>query len=109
MTSATCITPDLFDIYPRSWLEGTPDYPCAQTRDLRPLPGGYGTGSSTLKHWISEHMQADHHAGEMHFPPAWGDPPLAQSLDYRPLPFHYGYGSSTLADWISDQASSHTG
>jgi len=38
--------------YPAEW--GPP--PVAQTRDLVPLPGGYGMGSSTLARWIGQHM-----------------------------------------------------
>ena len=41
--------------FPSHW--GTP--PLRQTRDLRPLPGGYGQGSSTLARWIEEKMAAD--------------------------------------------------
>ena len=33
--------------------------PLAQTRDYRPLPGGYGHGSGTLARWIQENMDAD--------------------------------------------------
>ncbi len=33
--------------------------PAIQTRDIRPLPGGYGQGSSTLAAWIAEHLAAD--------------------------------------------------
>ena len=40
--------------FPSHW--GAP--PMAQTRDLRPLPGGYGMGSGTLKRWIEEKMRA---------------------------------------------------
>ncbi len=41
--------------FPASW--GPP--PLIQTRDLRPLPGGYGQGSGTLARWIEEHLQRD--------------------------------------------------
>jgi hypothetical protein len=41
--------------FPSHW--GAP--PMVQTRDLRPLPGGYGMGSGTLKRWIEEKMAAD--------------------------------------------------
>jgi hypothetical protein len=30
-----------------------------QTRDMRPLPGGYGLGSSTLSQWILSSMQTE--------------------------------------------------
>ena len=35
------------------------DEPRAQTRDLRPLPGGYGMGSGTLAKWIEDKMRID--------------------------------------------------
>ena len=41
--------------YPEHW--GAP--PKLQTRDLRPLPGGYGQGSGTLVKWISENLARD--------------------------------------------------
>ena len=41
--------------FPDHW--GEP--PALQTRDLRPLPGGYGRGSSTLARWIQEHLDQD--------------------------------------------------
>jgi len=45
--------------YPAHW--GAP--PRLQTRDFRPLPGGYGNGSSTLAGWISRNMAKDAAAG----------------------------------------------
>jgi hypothetical protein len=39
--------------FPRSW--GKP--PEIQTKDYRPLPHGYGHGSSTLYHWITENKK----------------------------------------------------
>lgn len=41
--------------FPRHW--GEP--PRIQTRDLRPLPGGYGKGSGTLANWIQENLDRD--------------------------------------------------
>ena len=41
--------------FPAHW--GPP--PLRQTRDLRPLPGGYGMGSSTLAGWIRKNMEKD--------------------------------------------------
>ena len=41
--------------YPTHW--GAP--PLRQTRDLRPLPGGYGNGSGTLARWIQENLDKD--------------------------------------------------
>ncbi len=46
--------------FPSHW--GDP--PMIQTRDLRPLPGGYGMGSGTLKTWIEEKMAADAASGQ---------------------------------------------
>ena len=31
----------------------------AQTKDYRPLPGGFGMGSSTLANWIKENLEED--------------------------------------------------
>ena len=41
--------------FPAHW--GAP--PLRQTRDLRPLPGGYGRGSSTLRNWIQQNLDKD--------------------------------------------------
>jgi hypothetical protein len=41
--------------FPAHW--GEP--PRIQTRDLRPLPGGYGRGSGTLAKWIQKNLDAD--------------------------------------------------
>ena len=41
--------------FPANW--GRP--PLRQTRDLRPLPGGYGRGSGTLAGWIQENLDKD--------------------------------------------------
>ena len=41
--------------YPAHW--GAP--PLRQTRDLQPLPGGYGNGSGTLARWIQENLDLD--------------------------------------------------
>lgn len=41
--------------FPAHW--GAP--PKIQTRDLRPLPGGYGRGSGTLARWIQENLDRD--------------------------------------------------
>ncbi|SVC58017.1 uncharacterized protein METZ01_LOCUS310871, partial [marine metagenome] len=38
--------------YPKHW--GAP--PRLQTKDLRPLPGGYGLGSSTVAIWIQKNL-----------------------------------------------------
>ena len=41
--------------FPKHW--GDP--PRRQTRDRRPLPGGYGMGSGTLAKWIQENLERD--------------------------------------------------
>ena len=41
--------------FPRHW--GKP--PLRQTRDLRPLPGDYGRGSSTFATWIEANLKRD--------------------------------------------------
>lgn len=45
--------------YPEHW--GEP--PKIQTRDLVPLPGGYGRGSSTLAKWIQKNLDQDAREG----------------------------------------------
>ena len=45
--------------FPVHW--GAP--PKIQTRDLRPLPGGYGRGSSTLGRWIQSNLDRDDKKG----------------------------------------------
>jgi hypothetical protein len=108
--------------FPLHW--GKP--PAIQTRDYRPLPGGFGHGSSTLAHWIDKNLKADAEKGKPEtgkpgekpgngkpdggvdrpkpekprFPPHWGRPPAIQTKDLRPLPGGFGMGSSTLAHWI---------
>ena len=46
--------------FPAHW--GAP--PKIQTRDLRPLPGGYGKGSGTLAKWIQANLDDDAKGGE---------------------------------------------
>lgn len=41
--------------FPAHW--GEP--PRIQTRDIRPLPGGYGRGSGTLANWIQKNLDRD--------------------------------------------------
>jgi hypothetical protein len=87
--------------FPRHW--GSP--PKIQTMDIIPLPGGYGSGSSTLGSWIKRNMDRDQRqpnavTKQKPFPAHWGPPPRIQTRDYRPLPGGYGSGSSTLGRWI---------
>ncbi|WP_221029489.1 DUF5060 domain-containing protein [Actomonas aquatica] len=42
--------------FPARWGEPPP----VQTRDLRPLPAGFGSGSSTLARWIEQQLATDH-------------------------------------------------
>ena len=53
------IKPDAKKSYPKHW--GKP--PLKQTHDLRPLPGGFGMGSSTLANWIKHKMEQDRNRG----------------------------------------------
>jgi hypothetical protein len=46
--------------FPTHW--GEP--PRIQTRDLRPLPGGYGRGSGTLAKWIQKNLDNDAKEGD---------------------------------------------
>jgi len=46
--------------YPTHW--GA--LPLRQTRDLRPLPGGYGRGSGTLVRWIQQNLDKDAAGGK---------------------------------------------
>ena len=96
--------------YPKHW--GAP--PNLQTSDYRPLPGGYGFGSSTVAGWIQQNLDKDAKknkpgikprpikpgAGRKAYPKHWGAPPRLQTKDLRPLPGGFGHGSSTLAKWI---------
>lgn len=80
--------------------------PLRQTRDLRPLPGGYGQGSGTLARWIQGNLDKEKGAAAIlpkkkgRFPAHWGEPPRIQTKDLRVLPGGYGKGSGTLAKWI---------
>ena len=97
--------------FPPHW--GKP--PAAQTKDLRPLPGGFGMGSSTLARWIGENLAKDQADGKgpekpgvgrpepkPRFPAHWGRPPEIQLTDHVKLPGGFGMGSSTLAHWIKE-------
>jgi len=48
-------TGDAGGLYPAHW--GEP--PMMQTKDYRPLPGGYGMGSGTLAKWIQANLDRD--------------------------------------------------
>ena len=87
--------------FPESWGE----QPMVQTMDYRPLPGGYGHGSSTLAMWITEQMEKEKaKTHKISFPPSWGEPPMMQTRDLVRLPFDYGMGSGTLRTWIANKA-----
>jgi hypothetical protein len=96
--------------FPPHW--GEP--PAAQTKDVRPLPGGFGMGSSTLARWIGENLAKDKADGKdpekpevgrpepKPFPLHWGRPPEIQTTDHVELPGGFGMGSSSLAHWIKE-------
>ena len=99
--------------FPLHW--GKP--PLAQTKDYRPLPGGFGMGSSTLANWIKENLEEDKANGKEplvdrpkpkpRFPVEWGRPPEIQLTDVVKLPGNFGMGSSTLAYWIKENIEEH--
>ena len=89
-----------------------------QTKDLRPLPCGFGQGSTTLKNWINDNLANDPEYAfgcsdfelpepeepEFHepvYPASWGEPPMIQTMDYTELPCGFGFGSSTMVYWIN--------
>jgi len=63
--------------FPEHW--GEP--PKMQTRDIRPLPGGYGMGSSTLASWIKAKMAED--GVEVKDDEGVGIPPVMRVVDPR--------------------------
>lgn len=52
---ALCVPVAAAQSFPKHW--GNP--PAIQTRDMRPLPGGYGHGSTTLANWIQQNLARD--------------------------------------------------
>jgi len=92
-------------MFPPAW--GPP--PGTQTRDYRPLPAGYGHGSTTLHTWIDQRMKADMREGTVNYPSAWGSAPQVTTTDTQIvlLPLGYGQGSSTLKAWITRMAKEH--
>lgn len=87
--------------YPPHW--GEP--PSMGLMDYRPLPGGYGHGSSTAAAWIRERMAEDLAANKVQYPPAFGRPPARQTRDLRSLPFGYAHrASGTIATWLAESA-----
>jgi hypothetical protein len=57
---AICVFPPRPQPFPPHW--GKP--PEMQTKDIKPLPGGFGMGSSTLAHWIKENIEDDKATGK---------------------------------------------
>jgi len=53
-------SPEVGRSFPIHW--GSP--PRVQTKDLRPLPGGFGMGSSTLAAWIEKNIKRDVEKGK---------------------------------------------
>lgn len=91
--------------FPKEW--GEP--PEQQVKDLVPLTGGYGHGSSSIDSWIQKKMREDRAARKRNYPADWGAPPMIQTRDMRTLPFGYGQGSSTLNGWIAKNAKEVSG
>ena len=85
--------------FPAHW--GDP--PGMQTADVVELPGGWGTGSSSLAAWIRSKMAMDKAKGRRFYPKEWGAPPVLQTRDYVKLPAGYGHGSSVLRSWIESK------
>lgn len=76
---ATVLLGDTKKEFPAHW--GQP--PKIQLRDYVEFPDGYGHGSSTLKHWIAEHLTKDKAAGSATASPA---APALFSQDFEKLP-----------------------
>lgn len=66
--------------FPAHW--GPP--PRIETRDLVPLPEGYGTGSSTMKRWIEQNLAKDA-AGPKTPAPSGPDLPQVYAQDFQNL------------------------
>ena len=66
--------------FPKHW--GAP--PRIQTRDLRPLPGGYGMGSSTMANWIQKNLDKDAKEGVPAPKPVPPPAPIAPSVEVAP-------------------------
>jgi len=101
--------------FPESWGQPPEEEVLGMAQNSVPLAGGYGFGSSALSAWILSHIERDHKAGDIHFPPAFGNPPPARwCLDcggallprLGKLPFGYGYGYSAEAKskWLIEKA-----
>ena len=58
--SVTTLFAEIKNAFPAHW--GKP--PEIQTQDYVELPGGYGHGSSTVKHWINANLEKDKPANE---------------------------------------------
>ena len=111
-SSATTATPTPTPSrFPQRW--GEP--PRMQTKDLRPLPGGYGMGSGTLSSWIAQNLATDDVTAESLGaggfpaptpPPCWSDPdhhrPAATPADSSaltsvPKGVHHGMEAAAAA------------
>ena len=73
--------------FPAHW--GEP--PAMQTRDIRPLPGGFGMGSGTLARWIEQKMAEDAAGGGVGgLPPPKPGPPAGSAATATPAPLPTG-------------------
>ena len=97
--------------FPKHW--GAP--PRLQTRDLRPLPGGYGRGSSTLAGWIQKNLDLDAknpNRGKLKLIPSPGPapkpdpvaPPLNAPNAPKVNPAHIAKVKAALAAWAKAKA-----
>jgi hypothetical protein len=97
--------------FPKHW--GEP--PRLQTRDLRPLPGGYGRGSSTLAGWIKKNLDLDAknpNRGKLKLIPSPGPapkpdpvaPPLNAPNAPKVNPAHIAKVKTALAAWAKAKA-----
>jgi hypothetical protein len=83
--------------YPDHW--GNP--PQIQTRDIRPLPGGYGQGSSTLAKWIQKNLEKDATGGKTaDAAPQAGWTPLLAGNSLDGWSVKSGFATYTIKDGV---------
>ena len=85
--------------FPKHW--GAP--PRLQTRDIRPLPGGFGMGSSTLAAWIEKNIKADKEKPKKPRPEPKPTPPRLEipAETQRDLKLYKGLQESLKKDFDS--------
>ena len=92
--------------FPKHW--GAP--PRLQTRDLRPLPGGYGRGSSTVAGWIQKNLDLDaKNPNRGKLKPVSGPAPKPDPVAHAPNatkvnPAHIAKVKAALAAWAKAKA-----